>query len=560
MPSRTPASYSVDLGLILLLVVLVAALTLGGSSLRPYDSPELDPRPELLPLYLLLSLTRLGVTLAISVLLAVPTGYLAAKSAFARRLILPTLDIFQSVPIVGFFPVAVWGFVRLFGGSAFGVELAAVFLIFTSMFWNLAFGVYESLITVPEELRMAADQFGLRGSLRWSHLILPVVVPSLLYNSLVSWANGWFFLIASEIIAVGPARYTLPGLGSYLAQAVTAGRNDLTMLALAVLLATTVGMHLLLWGPLSIWAERFHLEETGDRPRRPRIARILGRSRLVRSASVGIVTPAAQQALRVSGRVLDFLGRHAAGSAAVLFGFVVPLLLGYGGLRLYGLFTSRPLAPELKGIPVDLLFSFLRVAMGVLVSVAVSIPLANWIVRRVKWRSAALAIIQILASIPATAFFPVVVILLTWGLGMNAGAVLLALTTMFWYVLFNVVGAASAIPKEVQEAAFAFGLRGHRYLRRVFLPAVLPSLVTGCITAWGAGWNALILCEYLEAGRRVYQVRGIGATLDRATYHTGDMQVVAASLASMVLLIILVNRFFWDPLYQRVAERYKMEA
>jgi len=229
-------------------------------------------------------------------------------------------------------------------------------------------------------------------------------------------------------------------------------------------------------------------------------------------------------------------------------------------LRLYGLFTSRPLAPELKGIPVDLLFSFLRVAMGVLVSVAVSIPLANWIVRRVKWRSAALAIIQILASIPATAFFPVVVILLTWGLGMNAGAVLLALTTMFWYVLFNVVGAASAIPKEVQEAAFAFGLRGRRYLRRVFLPAVLPSLVTGCITAWGAGWNALILCEYLEAGRRVYQVRGIGATLDRATYHTGDMQVVAASLASMVLLIILVNRFFWDPLYQRVAERYKMEA
>ena len=560
MPSRTPASYSVDLGLILLLVVLVAALTLGGSSLRPYDSPELDPRPELLPLYLLLSLTRLGVTLAISVLLAVPTGYLAAKSAFARRLILPTLDIFQSVPIVGFFPVAVWGFVRLFGGSAFGVELAAVFLIFTSMFWNLAFGVYESLITVPEELRMAADQFGLRGSLRWSHLILPVVVPNLLYNSLVSWANGWFFLIASEIIAVGPARYTLPGLGSYLAQAVTAGRNDLTMLALAVLLATTVGMHLLLWGPLSIRAERFHLEETGDRPRRPRIARILGRSRLVRSASVGIVTPAAQQALRVSGRVLDFLGRHAAGSAAVLFGLVVPFLLGYGGLRLYGLFTSRPLAPELKGIPVDLLFSFLRVAMGVLVSVAVSIPLANWIVRRVKWRSAALAIIQILASIPATAFFPVVVILLTWGLGMNAGAVLLALTTMFWYVLFNVVGAASAIPKEVQEAAFAFGLRGRRYLRRVFLPAVLPSLVTGCITAWGAGWNALILCEYLEAGRRVYQVRGIGATLDRATYHTGDMQVVAASLASMVLLIILVNRFFWDPLYQRVAERYKMEA
>ena len=244
----------------------------------------------------------------------------------------------------------------------------------------------------------------------------------------------------------------------------------------------------------------------------------------------------------------------------MFFGLVAPALLGYGGLRLYFLFASRPLAPELAGIPVDLLLSFLRVAVGVVVSAAVSVPLANWIVRHVRWRSAALAVIQILASLPATAFFPLVVILLTWGLGMNAGAVLLALTTMFWYVLFNVVGAASAIPKEAQEAAFAFGLRGPRYLRRVFLPAVLPGLVTGCITAWGAGWNALILCEYLEADRRVHEVRGIGATLDRATYRSGDMQVVAASLASMVVLIILVNRLFWGPLYQRVAERYKMEA
>src|SRR5262249_55025003 len=160
----------------------------------------------------------------------------------------------------------------------------------------------------------------------------------------------------------------------------------------------------------------------------------------------------------------------------------------------------------------------------------------------------------------ATAFFPLIVVLLTWGLGMNVGAVLLALTTMFWYVLFNVVGAATAIPRELQEVARSLGLRGLGYLRRVFVPAVLPSLVTGCVTAWGAGWNAMILCEYLEAGGQAYSVRGIGATLDRATYVTADMQVVAASLASMIALIILVNRLFWDPLYQHAAERYKMDA
>ena len=558
MASRRPASYSVDLGLIFLIGAVVVGLHLGRSSLRPYDAPELDPRPALLPLYLLYSLARLAVAYLLAVGLALVTGQLAARSPFARRLILPTLDVLQSVPILGFFPLAVGFFIGIFHGSALGVEMAAVFLIFTSMFWNLAFGVYESLITLPEELALAAGQFGLRGSLRWTRLILPAVVPSLLYNSLVSWANGWYFLIASEIIAVGPARYTLPGLGSYLAQAVTVGRNHATVLALGVLIATTVGMHLLLWGPLQIWAERFHFEESGDRPRTPRMARVLGRSRLVRWLTRTVVAPAGQEAIAAAGKLLGMWG--ASGWWGGAFALLLPASLLVAVFKLYGLFVSRPASPELAGIPVDLLLSLVRVALGVVVSAAVSIPLAWALARSTRVRGAAMAVIQILASIPATAFFPLIVILLRWGIGMNAAAVLLALTTMFWYVLFNVAGAAYAIPKQMDEAALGLGLRGRRYLRRVFVPAVLPSLITGCVTAWGAGWNAMILCEYLEAGRRVYQVRGIGATLDRATYVTGDMQVVAASLASMVLLIILVNRSVWDPVYRRVAERYKMEA
>jgi NitT/TauT family transport system permease protein len=499
------------------------------------------------------------VAYLLAVGLALVTGHLAARSPLARRLILPTLDVLQSVPILGFFPLAVGFFIGIFHGSALGVEAAAVFLIFTSMFWNLAFGVYESLITVPEELALAASQFGLRGALRWTRLILPAVVPSLLYNSLVSWANGWYFLIASEIIAVGPARYTLPGLGSYLGQAVTVGRHDQTLLALGVLVATTCAMHVLLWGPLQIWSERFHFEESGDRPRTPRIARVLARSRLIRSLTRTVVAPAGQQAITLAGKILSLLEGSGWGGGAIL-ALVLPASLLVAAFKLYALFVSRPPSPELAGIPADLLLSFLRVAFGVVVSAVVSIPLAWLLARSPRARGASLAVIQILASVPATAFFPLIVVLLTWGMGMNAAAVLLALTTMFWYVLFNVLGAASTIPKEMQEAARALGLRGVRYLRRVFVPAVLPGLITGSVTAWGAGWNAMILCEYLEAGRRVYQVRGIGATLDRATYLTGDMQVVAASLGSMVSLIILVNRLFWDPLYQRVAERYKMEA
>src|SRR5687768_14235100 len=186
--------------------VLLLAVLLGSSHLRPYDTPEIDPSPALLPIYLLRSLARLGMAYGLAVLLALATGHVAARSRLARRIILPTLDVLQSVPILGFFPAAVAVFIGVFGKSALGVEAAAVFLIFTSMFWNMAFGVYESLITIPEQLRMAADQFGLRGPLRWSRLLLPAIVPRLLYNSILSWSNGWYFLIASEIIAMGKAR------------------------------------------------------------------------------------------------------------------------------------------------------------------------------------------------------------------------------------------------------------------------------------------------------------------------------------------------------------------
>jgi NitT/TauT family transport system permease protein len=553
------ASLPLDLGLIGGLAALVLLAFFGSAHLRPYDAPELDPRPALLPIYLLYSLARLLVAYTVAVLLALATGHLAARSRFARRLILPTLDVLQSVPILGFFPLAVGFFIALSGGSALGVEAAAIFLIFTSMFWNLAFGVYESLITIPEELRLAAIQLNLSGPLRWSRLVLPSVAPGLLYNSQVSWANGWYFLIASEIIAVGPARYTLPGLGSYLAQAVVVGRTDETVIALAVLVAVTAAMHLFLWGPLEKWAERFHMEEVGDRPHTPRMGRLLARSRLVRALTRQVVLPLAQQTLLLGGRTLHLVAQHGvwAGSLAAA------LLLALGGrmgLRVYGLFASTPLSEELVGLPLDLALSFLRVAAGVVFSVVIAVPVARWIARLPRARLAAGALIQILASVPATAFFPLIVVLVTWGLGMNAGALLLALTTMFWYVLFNALAGALAIPKELDEVSESLGLGGWRYLERVFVPAIAPSLVTGCVTAWGAGWNAMILCEYLETGGRTLSVRGIGATLARATYDSGDMQVVAASLASMVLLIVLVNRLFWDPLYRRVAARYRMEA
>lgn len=557
---RFSRAVPIDLGLVATLALLVVMVLLGRASLRPYDAPELDPRPGLLPIYLLYSLARLTVAYFVAVAMALGVGHLAARSPFARRIILPTLDVLQSVPILGFFPAAVTVFIGVFGGSALGVEAAAVFLIFTSMFWNLAFGVYESLIVLPEELLEAAAQLELRGPLRWSRLTLPAVLPGLAYNSILSWANGWYFLMASEIIAAGPARYTLPGLGSYLGQAITEGRNDQMLLALFALLLVVLGLHLLVWSPLETWVERFHLEESGDHPRTPRIARLLSRSRIVRFVSRSFVVPVGQQVLITAGRLLTLPERLAplAGALAGLGGLG---LLGWGAVRFHALLGARPLSPEARDIPLSLALSLLRVGLGVVLAVALSLPLAYWTFRHARVRSLLLSGLQIMGSVPATAFFPLIALLmLHFRLGMNVGSVLLVLTGTFFYVMFNVLAGATAIPKEMNEAAAGLGLRGWGYLRRVFVPAVLPSLVTGCVTAWGGGWNAIIFSEYVVAGGKIHSVRGIGASLDRATYVTGDMQVVALSLVSMVALVVLINRLFWDPLYQHVAARYKMET
>jgi NitT/TauT family transport system permease protein len=210
-------------------------------------------------------------------------------------------------------------------------------------------------------------------------------------------------------------------------------------------------------------------------------------------------------------------------------------------------------------IPLSLALSLLRVSAGVVLAVVLALPLAYVTFRKARVRSVLLSVLQILGSVPATAFFPLIaVLMLRFGLGMNVGSVLLVLTGTFFYVMFNVLSGAAAIPKEMNDAAAGLGLRGARYLRHVFVPAVLPSLVTGCVTAWGGGWNAIIFSEYVVAAGRTYEVRGIGATLDRATYVTGDQQVVALSLLAMVALVLLVNRLFWDPLYERVAARYRM--
>jgi NitT/TauT family transport system permease protein len=319
-------------------------------------------------------------------------------------------------------------------------------------------------------------------------------------------------------------------------------------------------MHLLVWSPLETWAERFHVDETGNHPRVSRIARVLSRSRMVRWFARRVVPPVARWAAWTWARLLDLPARFGS-AAAVASGAAAVGLLVYGAWRAAHFVFEKPLSAEARDIPISLALSFGRVAIGVGLAVVLAVPLAYLTFRRARVRQVVLSALQVLGSVPATAFFPLIAALMVrFGLGMNLGSILLVLTGTFFYVAFNVLSGAASIPKEMNEAADALGLRGGTYLKRVFVPAILPSLVTGCVTAWGGGWNAIIFSEYVVAAGKLHSVRGIGATLDHATYVTGDLQLVTLSLLSMVALVILVNRLFWDPLYQHVAARYKMEG
>ncbi|HET8648303.1 MAG TPA: ABC transporter permease subunit, partial [Vicinamibacteria bacterium] len=426
---RRTESVTIDVGLVAAVAALLALVLVGSSQLRPYNAPRLDPSPALLPVYLLLSLARMLLAYGLAVPLALAVGNLAARSPVARRVILPVLDVLQSVPILGFFPAAVAVFIALGGGSGLGVEAAAVFLIFTSMFWNLAFGVYGSLIAIPEELTAAAAQLKLRGPLRWTRLLLPAVFPNLLYNSILSWANGWYFLIASEIIAAGPARYTLPGLGSYLSQSIAEGRNGHTAWAILTLLAATVGLRMLVWGPLETWAERFVIEESGEHPRTPRIGRLLQRSRIVRWLGRSVFVPLAQFSFRVIGSLLALPGRYAnllavAAGASVL-GLGAWLLLRVGRIVLGGAWSAAA-----REVPLALLLSLARVVTAISLSVLVSVLVA-WLASRFgpHGRTVTVGLVQVLGSFPATAFFPLVAAaMLALGLDLDVGSVLLVLT------------------------------------------------------------------------------------------------------------------------------------
>ncbi len=531
---------------------------------------------------LLQSFGRMAAAYVLALAFALVYGYFAAAHRTGERILIPVLDILQSVPILGFFPVAIVLFVKIGGsGNWIGPNLAAVFLIFTSMAWNLVFGVYESLKSIPADLREASDSFAVHGWQRLRTVVLPATVNRLVYNSILSWTAGWYFLVAAEFISTSSSTTVLHGIGSFLLTAAAAGNASALLAGILVLVALITALDVLLWRPLGRWAERYRYDTTPSgeaggavTPVRPApLRRATGAVyRGVVSGVTRLSAPLARLAvtatplrLRQSRPGLERASRTVALGVLLV---IVWLLLIFISVGTYRVFTG-PILPTVRGqfaeLPLALLSSFARLVAAYLLSLAIALPLSIYLVNRPRAYRFGLPVVEVIASVPATALFPLFIfslIALLGGstVGFQVSAILMLVTGMLWYLFFNLLSGLRAIPPDLKEAASSYGLTKRQVYRRLVLPAIFPAFITGSITAFGGGWNTLIIAEFLQYGpTRTFQVLGIGALIDRGNYEAGGFPLMAAALFTMVATVVAVNELLWKPLYRRAVERYRFD-
>jgi len=554
--------------LIVIPLLLSALLALGWqASLMALPTapggPPLSLDPWALVGYTLRTSLRMLIGLAASFLFALLYATAAAKSRRAERILIPTLDVLQSVPVLGYVAISVTFFLSLFPDRQVGAELAAIFAIFTSQAWNLAFSLYQSLTTVPRDLKEAARAFRFGPWRRFLVLELPFAMPGLVWNAMLSMAGGWFYIVASEAIGVGRTRVAVPGVGSYLALAIE--RRDLAAVGWAALAMAVAILTLdqLLFRPLVAWAERFRFEQASSAERHGswaldlyRRAPLSGQAlqpfrgllrRAQRLPWPGVLTPPP------AGRSDGFR------PGDVVWYLVVGLVLVNVVRQAYEIIASQLGWGEVWLVIELGALTFLRVAAMTVLSIVIWLPLGVVIGLRPRLARAAAPAAQLLASFPANLLFPpVAILILRAHLDPDWWLALPFLLGSQWYVAFNVIAGAASFPADLREAARAFHLSGLVWWRRVMLPGIYPQLLTGAVTAAGAGWNASIAAELTGWGDATVAARGLGGYIAHWTA-AGDLARVALGIAVMSRFVAFSNRLVWRPLADLAERRWRLD-
>jgi len=530
------------------------------ATLEQLNATPLSLDPVHLPEYAARTTLRMFAALTLSLLFTFTYATWAAKSERAARFLIPILDILQSVPILGFISITVVFFMSLVPGRVLGAEFAAIFAIFTSQAWNMAFSFYQSLRTVPAELEEAAESFHLSTWMRFWRLEAPFGLPPLVWNMMMSMSGGWFFVVASESISVGHTAVTLPGMGSYIALAIE--QRDLHAIgwAIATMLIVILLYDQLIFRPLIAWVDRFRVEqEPGARMPQSWALTMMRRSRLIGGATSAFralvrwtawVTPErprAIQQLRRSSRRLELLS----------FGLIVAIL----ALALWHIaagLISQTSWREAFGVIALATLTMLRVFVLIALASLLWVPVGIWVGLRPRATEIVQPIAQFMAAFPANLLFPLVVYgIVTWRLHPDIWLSPLMILGTQWYILFNVIAGAAAIPSELRYAAENFRVDGWLWWRRVALPAVFPFYVTGAITASGGSWNAAIVAELANWGGVEVKAHGLGAYIAEATA-AGDFHRIILGVATMSLFVVVINRFFWRPLYYYAERKFRL--
>jgi NitT/TauT family transport system permease protein len=566
----------------LLILSLIGAFIYGlmslGAEWRSDYHPvtEIDLSLEALPRYALFSAMRGLVAYCISLVFTLVVGYAAAKSKKAERIILPLLDIGQSIPVLGFLPGLVLGLIALFPDTNLGLELAAIIMIFTGQVWNMTFAFYSSLKSMPADYTEAARIMGLSWKQKFWRLELPFSATNLAWNSLISVAGGWFFLSVCEAFTLGNTEFLLPGVGAYMSVAIDRGDSRAMIYGVCAMILIIVTYDVLLWRPLLTWVRRFRVEEGIEvNPSEPLMLLLFRESRLIRWAKViyrkNVARKLAQHREPIEGPLIaTHLPERAVAKKkrfwTAYLKYLGPIL--WIGLALLAIMGSLKLGRILLQVPPSTWgeclmatgFTFLRIMAAIFLSTLWTVPVGLWIATSPERIRLAQPILQIFASFPAPMLYPLAVALfLMIGLDLNWGSILLMMLGAQWYVLFNVLAGALKISQELSDTVSMMQLSRWDRWKTLYLPSVFPNLVTGWVIAAGGSWNASIVAEYISYKGKILVSNGLGAVIHNAAADA-DFKLLAASLTLMVLVVITTNRTLWARLYTLAQTRYRMEV
>lgn len=527
--------------------------------------------PDKLPGYAMQTVLRMFIALFFSLLFTFTVCTLAAKNKHAEKIIIPIIDILQSVPVMGFLSITVVGFIALFPGSLWGAQCAAIFAIFTSQVWNMALSFYQSLRTLPAELREASDMFHLSAWQRFWRVEVPFAMPGLLWNTMLSMSASWFFVVASEAVTVSNQTITLPGIGSYIALAILHKDVHAVIYTIITMFAVILLYDQLLFRPLIKWSDRFRLEEssTGAQTKNSWIGNIFRRTFLMKYIGILLAVIADKwinfsffsftHTEEISESKLKFYSPWINKIFIILWYSVLAILIAYTVVYLWHFIFATVNFAEVKHVFLWGFFTLLRVFAIVLISTIVWVPLGVWIGLRPQWAEIIQPIAQFLAAFPVNLLFPLfVIVIVRYHLNVDIWTTPLMLLGTQWYILFNVIAGASSLPKDLRQAADNFGVKGWLWWKRLILPGIFPYYITGAITAVGNAWNTSTVAEVVSWGNTTLHAHGLGAYIMEYSAE-GNFPYLVLGICVMSIFVLTLNRLLWRPLYQLAQRKYQLD-